>query len=244
MRNAKMPSGWAGETTLDVEMAHAIAPGARIVLALTGVDEVEGTSGFAEIMTAERYLVDVAHVSVISQSFAATEETFPSVASLMALRGVYELAERRGVSVVSASGDGGATSNRLNPLKYDVRRVVSWPASDPLVTAVGGTQVSLDTAGADVDPPAGWSGSGGGLSSVFSRPSWQSGVAAVVGNHRGVPDIAMIASCAPGIEIVRDASRHGRLATSPRAAGRARRRRCSPASWRWPISSPATISGS
>ncbi|MGC9961092.1 MAG: S53 family peptidase [Acidimicrobiales bacterium] len=193
--------GWAGETTLDVEMAHAIAPGARIVLAVTGVDEVEGLSGFAEIVKAERYLIDSEHVSVISQSFAATEETFPSVASLMALRSVFLLAAQRGVSIVSASGDGGATSNRLNPTHLYNRRVVSWPASDPLVTAVGGTQVSLDGAGAAVQPPSGWSGSGGGISAVFNRPSWQAGVQAVVGDHRGLPDIAMVASCSPGVEI-------------------------------------------
>src|SRR6266568_7108770 len=53
--------GWAQETTLDVEYAHAIAPGAKIVLAETPVAEVEGTSGLPEMMNAEKSLIDPRH---------------------------------------------------------------------------------------------------------------------------------------------------------------------------------------
>lgn len=209
-RNSAM-AGWADETTLDVEWAHAIAPGAAIVLALTGVDEVEGTSGFAQIVRAERYLIENEHVSVISQSFAATEETFPTVASLMALRNAYVLAARRGVTVLGAAGDWGAASPTSTSGDYYDRRVVNWPASDPLVTAVGGTQIFLGSAGHQVRPPQVWNdnatavaapdASGGGVSSDFPRPAWQAGVADLVGKRRGIPDISMDASCKPGVVV-------------------------------------------
>jgi subtilase family serine protease len=203
--------GWALETTLDVEWAHAMAPGASIVLAVTGVDEVEGTSGFAQIVAAEQYLIEHEHVSVISQSFGATEETFATSASLMKLRSAFVLADSRKyhVTVLAATGDGGATSQNAAGAYFD-RRVVSWPATDPLVTAVGGTQILLGSAGQQLSAPRVWNddgvngsplATGGGLSTVFSRPSWQAAVGSIVGSKRGVPDISMDASCDPGAEI-------------------------------------------
>jgi subtilase family serine protease len=200
--------GWAGETTLDVEWAHAIAPGASIVLAETPVDEVEGTSGFAQIMTAEKYLISHEHVSVISQSFVATEETFPNAASIVALRGAYRDAARAGVTVLGGSGDAGVSGAKTNVSQYYDKRVIGWPASDPLVTAVGGTQILLDATGRPTAPPQVWSGfgsgpigSGGGISEYFQRPSWENGVASIVGGHRGMPDVSMLASCVPGAVI-------------------------------------------
>lgn len=203
--------GWALETTLDVEWAHAIAPGASIVLAVTGVDEVEGTSGFAQIVAAEQDLIEHEHVSVISQSFGATEETFPTPASLMKLRSAFVLAHSRkyNITVLAATGDGGATSQTAAGTYFD-RRVVSWPATDPLVTAVGGTQILLGSAGQQLSAPRVWNdqgtfappqAGGGGLSVMFPRPSWQNGVESIVGSHRGVPDISLDASCDPGAEI-------------------------------------------
>ncbi len=73
--------GWALETTLDVEYAHSIAPGANIVLAETPVAEVEGTSGFPQMMNAEESLINSGVGDVISQSFGATENTFPGFSS-------------------------------------------------------------------------------------------------------------------------------------------------------------------
>ncbi|HXY43342.1 MAG TPA: S53 family peptidase, partial [Acidimicrobiales bacterium] len=130
----------------------------------------------------------------------------PTKASLLAFRGTYELAQRRHVTVLGAAGDWGATSQTAKGTYYD-RRVINWPASDPLVTAVGGTQILLDAAGKQVSPTRVWnddgttvppSAGGGGVSIIFARPSWQIGVAAVVGKHRGIPDVSMDASCNPG----------------------------------------------
>ena len=82
--------GWASETTLDVEYAHALAPGANILLVETPVSETEGVTGFPQIVKAEEYVVNHKLASVISQSFSATEETFKNYAQLKPLRAAYQ----------------------------------------------------------------------------------------------------------------------------------------------------------
>lgn len=211
-------TGWAGETTLDVEYAHALAPGANILLAETPVSETEGVTGFPQIVRAEEYVLAHYKIGVISQSFSATEETFKSYAQLGPLRGAYQDAARRQVTVLAASGDAGATDYQSDEVHFYPRRVTSWPDSDPLVTAVGGTQLRPHGAGytsvawndtydlawtmyaeGSTDPaPA---ASGGGTSAFFGRPSYQNGVKAVTGAHRGVPDIAMSAACDGSVSV-------------------------------------------
>jgi len=211
-------SGWAGETTLDVEYAHALAPGANILLVETPVSETEGVTGFPQIVRAEEYAIAHYKVGVISQSFSATEETFASYAQLDPLRGAYKAADDAHVTVLAASGDAGATDYRSNQVNYYTSRVTSWPDSDPLVTGVGGTQLRQQGAGytsvawndtydrawtlygegsTAPDPAA----SGGGTSEFFARPAYQDGVAAVTGGRRGVPDIAMSAACDGSVSI-------------------------------------------
>jgi subtilase family serine protease len=206
--------GWAGETTLDVEYAHAIAPGARILLVETPVSETEGVHGFPQIVTAEEYVLRHHLGDVISQSFSATERTFPSAASVQALRGAYRLAAAEHVTVLAASGDSGAADVGLDQSTYYLSPVTSWPDSDPLVTAVGGTQLHFSAQGKPTAPTV-WNDSynkaanefahgnagpnplagGGGTSILFGRPGYQNGVRNVVGGRRGVPDIAMSAAC-------------------------------------------------
>ncbi len=206
--------GWAGETTLDVEWAHAVAPGANLLLVETPVSETEGVHGFPQILTAEQYVLRRHLGDVISQSFSATEETFPSLASADALRGAYQQAVRDGVTVLAASGDSGAADVGLDETTYYLFPVTSWPDSDPLVTGVGGTQLHFDSSGhptaptvwndtyntaanefADGNPGPNPLAGGGGLSVLFRRPSYQNGVRNVVGRHRGVPDVSMSAAC-------------------------------------------------
>jgi subtilase family serine protease len=199
---------WAYETTLDVEWAHAMAPRARIVLAETPVSENEGRSGFPQIVTAEKYVLAHRLGGVISQSFGATEETFPK-GSIKPLRVAYLEAASKAheVTVVSASGDAGATDYHNNLKDLYTKRVTSWPASDPLVTAVGGTDVALGPNGRRARPDQVWndpgtpSASGGGKSIIFGRPAYQNKDKAITGNHRGVPDIAMSASCSHPVDI-------------------------------------------
>jgi subtilase family serine protease len=193
--------GWAAETTLDVEWAHVVAPGARLVLVETPTSENEGTTGFPQIVTAEDYVLRHKLGQVISQSFAATEQTFPSKSSLLALRGAYELAARDRVTVLAATGDQGATSSEYDIKDLYTSRAVSWPATDPLVTAVGGTQLDLRADGTRRLPDVGWRNSSGGRSIIFGRPAYQNGVRAITGGARGVPDISMDASCASSVVI-------------------------------------------
>jgi subtilase family serine protease len=204
-------TGWGGETTLDVEYAHAIAPGANIVLAETPVSETEGVTGFPQIVTAENYVLKRHLGDVISQSFEATEQTFTGLAQINAyhLRAAYETAagEKDGPTVLAAAGDTGATDMELNGSTHYTYPVTSWPDSDPLVTGVGGTELVPGSGGAftsvawnDTDNKHIGGGTspyatGGGRSVLFSRPSYQDGVKNVVGAARGVPDVAMNAAC-------------------------------------------------
>jgi subtilase family serine protease len=196
-------TGWASETTLDVEWSHAMAPGASIVLVETPTAENEGITGFPQIIEAEKYVIEHHLGQVISQSFGATEETFRSPAQLRSLRGAYELAARPGyaVTVVAASGDDGASGDTYSMHSMYDRRVVEWPATDPLVTSVGGTALRLNRAGARLEPDIAWNGSGGGRSAIFPRPAYQNGVASLAGDHRAIPDISMDASCTSSVAI-------------------------------------------
>jgi subtilase family serine protease len=200
---------WADETTLDVEWAHAMAPDAKIVLVETPTSENEGTSGFPQILNAEEYVIAHHLAGVISQSFGATEETFPKGA-VRPLRGAYIEAAQpaHDITVLAASGDAGASDLRTNESLYYTYPVTEWPASDPLVTAVGGLDLRLDALGRRTAPDQVWndpgpppSAGGGGKSTIFGRPSYQNGVATVVGNHRGVPDVSMSASCSHPVDI-------------------------------------------
>ena len=194
--------GWAEETTLDVEWTHVFAPGAKIVLEETPVAETEGVTGFPEIVQAENYLIDHNIGDVITQSFGATEQTFPSKSALLNLRSSFKNAARHGVTVLASSGDNGATSQEANGVDLYPYPVNSWPSSDPLVTSVGGTMLDLDGNGNRLAPDVVWNdfatvgggAGGGGLSVVFNRPEFQNGVRNVTGNHRGTPDISLSAA--------------------------------------------------
>jgi subtilase family serine protease len=191
-------TGWATETTLDVEWAHVFAPGANILLVETPVSETEGVQGFPEIVMAENFVIDHNLGDVISQSFGATEETFPSPASILALRSSFKNAREHGVTVLGSSGDFGATDFQLNLLDLYTTPVNSWPSSDPLVTSVGGTMLTLDDVGNRLAPDVVWNdgfgASGGGVSAVFRRPEFQDRVKNVVGKSRGTPDISLSAA--------------------------------------------------
>jgi subtilase family serine protease len=203
-----MMVGWAEETSLDVEYAHAIAPGANIVLVETTIAETLGVHGFPQIVSAENYVVDHHLGTVISQSFAAPEQGFPSAASILGLRSAYKNARANGVTVLAGSGDAGPTgANSLTSqgfaASFFLHRVAEWPASDPLVTGLGGTQLHLSASGRHTQPDNVWNdtalfgspaASGGGRSSVFARPSYQNSVSATVGSARGFPDISMSAA--------------------------------------------------
>jgi len=205
--------GWAGETTLDVEWAHTIAPGANILLVETPVAETEGVTGFPQIVAAEEYVIKHHLGDVISQSFGATEETFTNFSQLAPLRAAYIDAAKHHITVLASTGDSGAANVGLDGSTFFSKPTIGWPASDPLVTAVGGTQIRESATGKfsqvvwndtfDTNLLQAFTGgttpvpfsTGGGKSEFFNRPSYQDQVAGVTGNHRGIPDISLSAAC-------------------------------------------------
>ena len=200
--------GWAEETSLDVEYAHSVAPGANILLVETPVAETIGVQGFPEMIEAENYVINHDLADVISQSFAAPERSFPSAQSLLNLRSAYTNAEAHDVTVLGAAGDDGATgpSNPSGTTYYGTKSP-NWPATDPLVTAVGGTQLFLGAGGTPQSLPVVWNDTsllgepaagGGGVSTIFGRPSYQSGIATPWGK-RSEPDISMSAAVNGGV---------------------------------------------
>jgi subtilase family serine protease len=217
-------SAWALEVALDVEAAHAMAPGANILLVATPTAETLGVQGLSQMMNAEQYVIDHHLADVISQSFGTGEEAFGSQQSLLNLRHAFVSAQQQHVTVLASSGDGGTSNSYKEPVK-NPREIpfpsVGWPASDPLVTGVGGTYLCTNPNATDLMPRAlttgpppecapataaqpeiGWIGSGGGFSHVFSRPSYQdvlpAGSTAIPASQRGVPDIALQASSHTG----------------------------------------------
>jgi subtilase family serine protease len=187
---------WVGETDLDITMIHSIAPQAQIMIVATPVNETQGFTGLPEMMDAVDYVAKHKLADVISMSFGTSEDDFPTLSDPTQLDYAFRDAKKAGIPLVASSGDCGATGNTLNSTSQcgDVfpYRVVSWPASDPLVTAAGGTVLHLDANGTRTSPDTLWPESGAGLSKTYARPSWQSGVAATTGSsRRSLPDITM-----------------------------------------------------
>jgi subtilase family serine protease len=200
---------WSIETSLDVEWAHAIAPMANIINVTTNPAETQGVQGFPDMMKAEQFVVDNHQATVITQSFGAVEEGFHNTNSLMNLRHAFISAAANGVTVLASSGDGGSANSLKTPVPNPSTvpfPTVNWPASDPLVTAVGGTYLCVDpqtgTTVDSTDPPSncvnnpgirevGWIDSGGGFSHVFAKPAYQNNLptgSTAIGTMRGVPD--------------------------------------------------------
>jgi subtilase family serine protease len=210
---------WSLETSLDVEWAHAMAPMANILNVTTNPAETQAVQGLPAMMDAEQFIVDNHQATVISQSFGTTEEAFNSTQSLLNLRHAFISAAANGVTVLASSGDGGTANAGKTPVPNPSIipfPTVNWPASDPLVTGVGGTYLCTDPAtgaGIDnIDPPAncdvspavreiGWIDSGGGFSHIFAKPAYQDTLPAgstPIGAMRGVPDVAFQASSRTG----------------------------------------------
>jgi len=203
---------WAVEVSLDVEWAHATAPGANIILVTTPTAETLGVQGFPPMMNAVQYVVDHHLADLISMSLSAGEGTFKNgTAALQNLRKALMAAQANGVTVLAASGDNGSANVFKQPVKIQPLipyPSVGWPASDPLVTAVGGTYHCTDPTDTtspamtdSTDPPincqshpgqpeVAWIAGGGGYSILFSRPDYQNNLPAgssYVGSSVGAP---------------------------------------------------------
>ncbi len=199
-------AGWAAETTLDVEIIHAIAPDAKIVVLTSPVAETEGTIGLPEFRKLEQYVVDHKLGTIVSQSWAASELTLKDAAGQKELQKwntfFQETTTHDGITYLGSSGDNGATDfDDLHGKHLASVPTTGFPTDSPWVTSVGGTTL---TRKGSTFSEQGWSNSGGGFSSFYKMPSYQKGLPATVQSQlkgrRGVPDVA--GSADPGAGLV------------------------------------------
>jgi subtilase family serine protease len=196
-------SGADSEEVEDAEIVHAIAPGATIAIMLTGRNTITPPH-LAPLLRAA-----AGRGNIVSFSDGEPERLF-TAGQLRSLHRALDYARDRHVSMFASAGDAGvATGTKLGSVPA---RGVSLPASSTLVTGVGGTTLAVRRDGAygsesawDDDhgphPSTGarLSATAGGLSARYARPGYQHGLP-VIGNHRGVPDVAAVAE--PGIATV------------------------------------------
>ncbi|HET8843353.1 MAG TPA: S53 family peptidase [Ktedonobacteraceae bacterium] len=206
--------GWAGEIALDVQWAHAMAPGAAITLVLAKSNQD------ADLLSVTKYAVDHNLGDVISQSFGENENCVdPQL--LKQEHAVFAAAAAKHITVLASSGDQGAAQQTCDGTSWT--QVASSPASDPLVTAVGGTELfaapdcstafpcptTHPTPGtydheivlneAPGDFTEGSFSTGGGFSDLYKRPAYQLGISAIPARSRGVPDISFTGSINHGV---------------------------------------------
>jgi subtilase family serine protease len=163
-------SGWAAETMLDVEWAHAMAPGATIAVI------VAKDSAVNNLLTAVNYAYTTVNASIVTMSWGVKDFSGSSK---------YDTYfNHPGMSFVAASGDIGAQAD--------------WPACSANVLGVGGTSLIVDSNN-QITSETAWSGSGGGVSSYVTLPSYQVGFNNNSG--RGIPDVSYVADPYTGVAV-------------------------------------------
>jgi kumamolisin len=177
-----------GEVMLDIEVAAAVAPGAKIVVYFTPNTD----QGFIDaIATAVHDTKN--NPSVISISWGGAESTWTGQ-SITALDAACQSAAALGITITVAAGDNGSTDGVT-----DGKNHVDFPASSPHVLACGGTK--LQGSGSTITSEVVWNelaanegATGGGVSNVFPLPTWQASSnvpkPTVTGGGRGVPDVS------------------------------------------------------
>ncbi len=197
--------GWAGEISLDVEWSHVVAPDATIDLVLGK------SSSNADLVSALNYAVQNNLGDVISMSFGENEACLDAQMR-QAWHNAFFQATLKGITLFASSGDTGAAQLTCDGNSYV--KAVSHPAVDPLVTGVGGTQLTADlntgAYGNEVvwNEPGYQGASGGGFSTIYRKPFYQSGTDAI-GKYRGVPDVAYSAAVNGGVAVLWSEGSHG-----------------------------------
>lgn len=179
------------ELSVDVQWASSMAPGAaiRLYAAPAPFTTVGEDAIYTQILND---LPSNPTLRVTSESFLGPEEAPSSTHQLLAAMGVNSFA---------GSGDAGSNPN-YSTGKYDTTQPigVGYPSCDPNVISVGGTTLQLNEQGQALSPESGWVtymngteieyATGGGISTLSPRPSWQSGPGVPAGTTRCVPDVA------------------------------------------------------
>ncbi len=174
-------TGWAGEISLDVEWAHAIAPGAHILL-------VEASSSsYSNLFTAVRYAAKQSGVVAVSMSWGGSEFSGETAYDSSTFT---PPSTNPDVVFVTSSGDSGSPP--------------SYPSTSPNVLSVGGTALTVNSAGNYLSESV-WNdqygSSGGGISTVESQPSYQKGVVTQSTTKRTNPDVSYDADPVTGFPV-------------------------------------------
>jgi kumamolisin len=194
------------EDTLDLEQLGAQAPGADILMYLAPDRD---TSDF--LLMYNQVVVEN-KAAIVSISWTWPEIVMSQNGDLAVLHSLLAEGVAQGMSFFAATGDAGAYEL---PLDFGLRSVC-YPASDPFVTAVGGTSLTERADGLRGSETA-WTGSGGGISLHFRRPAWQAGVGlpsdgkrsplsilSGSADNRRLPDVSMVADSQPGYAVYFD----------------------------------------
>jgi kumamolisin len=194
------PNGADGEVLLDIEVAGALAPGAKIVVYFAPNTD----AGFVDAVS------QAAHAdptpTAMSISWGASEDDWTAQARQAFDQALVDAAAL-GVTVTVASGDDGST-DRVS----DGRSHVDFPAASPHALACGGTSLAADADSGQVSAETVWNNgfgqgaTGGGVSDTFARPSWQQNVGVPKNAGRGVPDVAGVADPQTGYRVRVDGS--------------------------------------
>ena len=200
--NSSDQAGWAEETSLDIQWSHAMAPDANIVVLTSPVSETEGVQGLPQFLQLEQYAVDHHLGKIISQSWAATENSLFTPAGQQvfdSFNNFYREADFKGISIFGSTGDSGTANVGADSTTIYPFPTVNFPASSPWITAVGGTSLYADANG-NYQNETVWndgagSATGGGISQKFAEPFYQYGLSKsdqkLLNHHRGIPDIAI-----------------------------------------------------
>lgn len=191
-------TNWADETTLDVEWSHVMAPAASLTLV------VAASNSDVDLYNALKYAVEQNLGDVISLSFGENESCLdPNL--LAAEHQLFQEAASKSISVLASSGDSGSTQFTCDGSSFVT--AVSFPASDPLVTALGGTALTANAVSGEYVGETAWNesgiyhaASGGGYSGIYARPGYQSGITGET-SGRAVPDLALNSSVNGGVLI-------------------------------------------
>jgi kumamolisin len=214
------PNGADSEVMLDIEVAASIAPAAKIAVYFTPNTD----QGFIDALTTAIHDT-TNHPSVISISWGGPESSWTQQA-MTALDDACQSAAALGITITVACGDNGSTDGVSDGANH-----VDFPASSPHVLACGGTKITVS--GTALTNEVVWNdeaqsggATGGGVSIMFSLPSWQQNAnvskATNGGSGRGVPDVAGDAAPATGYSIQVDGESEvvgGTSAVAPLWAG-------------------------
>ncbi|KJK57329.1 S53 family peptidase, partial [Saccharothrix sp. ST-888] len=184
------PGQGQGEVELDSEIVRGVAPKAQ-QLVYEAPNSDQGELDMAAQIVSEN------KVSVISISWGSCEPD-TTASSMTAVDNSFKQAAAQGISIFSASGDDGSRDCTRSTSGSSVK-AVDFPASDPYVTGVGGTNLKVNSDNSYSSESA-WSTAGGGVSTQFAQPSWQTGTG-VSGSMRTVPDVSSNADPASGFAI-------------------------------------------